>query len=131
MGGWEDYGVLYFEDNYSISSRLVENILSNFKLFLRVRPVSALDLYLQQSHHPQRVSTLTCPGSNTSLSLFQCPHDCFTETDVTEDTIEEMDEDDLDSLNRLVRLGLDVGTDCSSYRQVKHIKSYRQQNYSE
>ena len=66
----------------------------------------------------------------TSLSLCQCKHDCFTETDVTEDTIEEMNEDTLDSLNRLLRLGLDIGTDCSSYRQVKHIKSYRQQNDS-
>ena len=67
------------------------------------------------------MSTPTCPGSKTSINLFQCPHDCFTETDVTEDTIEEMDEDDLDSLNKLVRQGLDIGTDRSSYRQVKFI----------
>ena len=64
------------------------------------------------------MSTPTCPGSKTSISLFQCPHDCFTETDVTEDTIEEIDEDDLDSLNNLVRQGLDIGMDRYSYRQV-------------
>ena len=85
------------------------------------RPVSALDLYLNPSRLPQRVSTPTCPGSKTYISLFQCPHDCFTDTDVTEDTIEEMDEDDLDSLNKLVRQGLNIGTDQSSYRQVKFI----------
>jgi len=84
------------KDSFSISSR----------------PVSAMDLYLQPSHIPQRISTPTCPGSKTSISLFQCPHDCFTETDVTEDTIEEIDEEDMDSLNKLVRQGLDTGTDC-------------------
>ena len=31
----------------------------------------------------------------------------------------EMDEDDLESLNKLVRQGLYIGTDQSSYRQVK------------
>ena len=80
------------------------------------RPVSALDVYLNPAHLPQRVSTPTCPGSKSSISLFQCPHDCFVETDVTEDTIEEIDEEDLDSLNKLVRQGLNVGTDNSSCR---------------
>jgi len=64
------------------------------------------------------VSTPTCPGSKNSLSLFHCPHDCFSETDVTEDTIEEMDEEDLDSLNRLVRQGLDIETELSSDSSV-------------
>ena len=41
---------------------------------------------------------------------------------MTEDTIEEMDEDDLDSLNTLVRQGFDIGTDNFSYRQVKNTK---------
>ena len=83
-------------------------------LFFYSRPVSALDLY---SHNlPQRVTTPTCPGSKNSLSLFHCSHDCFSETDVTEDTIEEIDEEDLDSLNKLVRRGLEIETDWSSNR---------------
>jgi len=83
---------------------------------LSSRPVSALDIYT--THLPQRVSTPTCPGSKNSLSLFHCPHDCFSETDVTEETIEEMDEEDLDSLNRLVRQGLDIETELSSESSV-------------
>ena len=43
--------------------------------------------------------------------MFQCPHDCFSETDATEDTIEEMDEEDMDSISKLVKQGLDVGSD--------------------
>merc|ERR1719317_481088 len=93
-------GAAFGKDSYSLSSR----------------PVSALDLY---SHYPpQRISTPTCPGSKNSLSLFHCNHACFSETDVTEDTIEEMEEEDLDSLNKLVRQGLDVETDWSSSRSV-------------
>ena len=85
---------------------------------LAVGPLGPQYCWLFAWYELGRQAQPTCPGSKASLSLFQCPHDCFTETDVTEDTIEEMDEDDLDSLNTLVRQGFDIGTDNFSYRQV-------------
>jgi len=73
------------------------------------RPASALDLYLHPSNLPQRVTTPTCAGSKTSV--FHCQHDCFAE-ELSGTTIEEMsEEEDIDSIQRLVSLGLDVGTD--------------------
>ena len=111
-------GAAFGRDSYSLSSRLVAiNNINTGLIIHSPRPVSALDLY---SHYPpQRISTPTCPGSKNSLSLFHCNHACFSETDVTEDTIEEMEEEDLDSLNKLVRQGIDVETDWSSSRSVK------------
>ena len=111
-------GAAFGRDSYSLSSRLIDINNINIGLIIHSpRPVSALDLY---SHYPpQRISTPTCPGSKNSLSLFHCNHACFSETDVTEDTIEEMEEEDLDSLNKLVRQGLGVETDWSSSRSVK------------
>ena len=77
--------------------------------------MSALDVYLSPCHVPMRVSTPTCAGSKSSVSMFQCPHDCFLESsEGSGDTIEEMDEeegDDVESVQRLVSRGLDVGTD--------------------
>ena len=71
-----------------------------------------------------RVSTPTCAGSKSSVSMFQCPHDCFLEKDTIEeidegsgDTIEEMDEDeDIESIKKLVNRGLDIGTDSFTDR---------------
>ena len=87
------------------------------------RPVSALDVYLPHYHVPMRVSTPTCAGSKSSVSMFQCPHDCFVEKDLPEieegsgDTIEEMDEEeDAESIRRLVNRGLDLGTDWTTDR---------------
>ena len=91
------------------------------------RPVSALDVY-SPYHVPMRVSTPTCAGSKTSVSMFQCPHDCFVEkieeTDEgSGDTIEEMDEEeDVDSIRQLVNQGLDVGTDCMTDRLENILK---------
>merc|ERR1719479_30870 len=77
--------------------------------YLSSRPVSAMDLYLHPSNLPQRVTTPTCAGSKTSV--FHCQHDCFAE-ELSGTTIEEMsEEEDIDSIQRLVSLGLDVGTD--------------------
>ena len=59
-----------------------------------------------------RVSTPTCAGSKSSVSMFQCPHDCFLDSEASGDTIEEMDEDDdVESIQQLVKNDLDVGTD--------------------
>ena len=59
-----------------------------------------------------RVSTPTCAGSKSSVSMFQCPHDCFLDSEGSGDTIEEMDEDeDVESIQQLVKNDLDVGTD--------------------
>ena len=77
--------------------------------YLSSRPASALDLYLHPSSLPQRVTTPTCAGSRTSV--FHCQHDCFAE-ELSGDTIEEMsEEEDIESIKKLVSDGIDVGTD--------------------
>ena len=92
--------------------------MTTLQHFLFFRPVSALDVYLPHYHVPMRVSTPTCAGSKSSVSMFQCPHDCFVERDeVSGDTIEEMDEEeDAESIRRLVNRGLDLGTDWTTDR---------------
>ena len=86
-----------------------------------------MDVYLPHYHVPMRVSTPTCAGSKSSVSMFQCPHDCFVDKEAEEtileqeedgDTIEEMEgeEEDVDSIRQLVNRGLDTGTDCLTDR---------------
>ena len=86
-----------------------------------------MDVYLPHYHVPMRVSTPTCAGSKSSVSMFQCPHDCFVDKEAEEtileqeedgDTIEEMEgeEGDVDSIRQLVNRGLDTGTDCLTDR---------------
>ena len=85
--------------------------------YFNSRPASALDLYLHPSNLPQRVTTPTCAGSRTSV--FHCQHDCFAE-ELSGDTIEEMsEEEDIESIKKLVSEGLDVGTDGLTDRLVK------------
>ena len=55
----------------------------------------------------------------TSLLVFHCQHDCFAE-ELSGDTIEEMsEEEDIESIKKLVSEGLDVGTDGLTDRLVK------------
>ena len=65
--------------------------------------------------------------------MFQCPHDCFVEKDLPEidegsgDTIEEMDEEeDAESIRRLVNRGLDTGTDWTTDRSARRKSHYIQ-----
>ena len=98
-----------------------------------------MDVYLPHYHVPMRVSTPTCAGSKSSVSMFQCPHDCFVDKEAEEtileqeedgDTIEEMEgeEGDVDSIRQLVSRGLDTGTDCLTDRWRPHRHQLTQQS---
>ena len=77
------------------------------------RPASSLGVSLHPLSLPtQRLSTPTCPGSRASI--FHCTQDCFHDR-FSEHTTEGSvaNDDDIASLSRLVRNGLDL--DFSSF----------------